>query len=81
MEASGIREKLHRYIEVADEKKIRAIYTILQNEIEAECIDTTINDAIMQYLPYLNTQQLKVVLDLVKAFVYGKRSVKNNGDP
>ncbi len=30
----SIREKLHEYIEQADEKKIQAIYTLVQDEIE-----------------------------------------------
>lgn len=35
MEASVlIKEKLHHYIDVADENKLNAIYTLLENEIE-----------------------------------------------
>lgn len=36
MTTSAIREKLHEYIRVADDKKLIAIYTILENEIEEE---------------------------------------------
>jgi hypothetical protein len=33
---SDIKEKLHHYIDTADEKKLQAIYTILEGEIEGE---------------------------------------------
>jgi hypothetical protein len=36
METALLREKLHTYINEADEKKLEAIYTILENEIEEE---------------------------------------------
>jgi hypothetical protein len=36
MTLAMIKEKLHHYIEVADEKKLAAIYTILQEEIDGE---------------------------------------------
>ena len=36
MEAANIKQKLHHYIDVADEKKLQAIYTILEDEIEGE---------------------------------------------
>ena len=36
MEPANIKQKLHHYIDVADEKKLQAIYTILEDEIEGE---------------------------------------------
>jgi hypothetical protein len=36
MAPSNIKEKLHHYIDIADEKKLQAIYTILEDEIEGE---------------------------------------------
>ena len=36
MEAANIKQKLHHYIDVADEKKLQAIYTILEDEIEGK---------------------------------------------
>ncbi len=33
METSAIRNKLHEYIDTADERKLQAIYTILEDEI------------------------------------------------
>lgn len=34
MQALTIREKLYDYIRVADDKKIKAIYTMLENDVE-----------------------------------------------
>jgi hypothetical protein len=34
MSAASIREKLYDYIRVADEKKLKAIYSLLEDEIE-----------------------------------------------
>ena len=36
MTTDSVREKLHQYIKVADDKKIRAIYTMLEGEITEE---------------------------------------------
>lgn len=34
MRTSGIRQKLHNYLEVADDKKVKAMYIMLQGDIE-----------------------------------------------
>jgi len=34
MKTENIKQKLHRYIETADEKKLKAIYTMVEEEIE-----------------------------------------------
>lgn len=36
MERTSIREKLHRYIDTVEEKKIQAIYTLFEEEIEQD---------------------------------------------
>ena len=36
MEPTTIKGKLHHYIDTADEMKLQAIYTILEDEIEGE---------------------------------------------
>ena len=39
MSTSAIRQKLHNYLEVADDKKIKAIYTIIQSEVDEHAIE------------------------------------------
>ncbi len=34
MTPASVKEKLHEYIEQADEKKVQAIYTLVESEIE-----------------------------------------------
>jgi hypothetical protein len=34
MSSTQIRQRLHEYIRFADKKKVKAIYTMLENEIE-----------------------------------------------
>ncbi|ANH82694.1 hypothetical protein A8C56_18455 [Niabella ginsenosidivorans] len=38
MTTAAIRDKLQEYIRFADDKKIKAIYTILEEEIETEYV-------------------------------------------
>ena len=35
METSAIKKKLHDYIDVAEEEKLKAIYTVLKSDIES----------------------------------------------
>jgi len=35
MKATAIRRELHNYLEVADDKKLKAIYTMVEDEIKA----------------------------------------------
>lgn len=34
MDTASIRQQLHSYLEVADDKKVKAIYTMMENEIK-----------------------------------------------
>ena len=36
--AGSLRDKLHHYIDVADEQKLQAIYVLLEGEIEKEYV-------------------------------------------
>jgi heterodisulfide reductase subunit C len=39
MKTSGIRQKLHNYLEVAEDKKVKAIYTMMQESIKESAVD------------------------------------------
>ena len=41
MSTSAIRQKLHSYLEVANDKKIKAIYTMVEDEIEKPVVEYT----------------------------------------
>lgn len=41
MNTAAIRQKLHSYLEVADAKKVKAIYAIMENEIEESSVAYT----------------------------------------
>ncbi|WP_276501515.1 hypothetical protein [Terrimonas pollutisoli] len=41
MSTSTIRQKLHSYLEVADDKKVKAIYAIMENDIEELAMEYT----------------------------------------
>jgi hypothetical protein len=41
MSTVSIRQKLHSYLEVANDKKVKAIYAIMENEIEETGIEYT----------------------------------------
>jgi len=38
MDATTIRQRLHTYLEAADDKKVKAIYSILEQDVEATCV-------------------------------------------
>ena len=39
MSASELRELLHNYLDIASDKRVRAIYKILEEEIEEAMVD------------------------------------------
>ncbi|MFI5196895.1 MAG: hypothetical protein ACHQD8_07375 [Chitinophagales bacterium] len=41
MTNTAIRQQLHQYIDVTDDKKIEALYTLLQNDMEPQYAYTT----------------------------------------
>lgn len=41
MTATAIRQRLHNYLEIANEKKIKAIYTMIEEDIEDTLVDYT----------------------------------------
>jgi hypothetical protein len=36
-----LRQKLHSYLEIADDKKVKAIYAIMENDIEQSALEYT----------------------------------------
>ena len=41
MNTTSIRQQLHSYLEVADDKKIKAFYTLMKSDIEESGIEFT----------------------------------------
>ncbi len=41
MNTTSIRQKLHNYLEVADDKKLKAIYTIVEDAIQESEVEYT----------------------------------------
>ena len=41
MTATAIRQRLHNYLEIANEKKIKAIYTMIEDDVEDTLVDYT----------------------------------------
>jgi putative addiction module component (TIGR02574 family) len=39
MNTAAIRQKLHSYLEVANDKKVKAIYAIMENDIEESSVE------------------------------------------
>ena len=41
MNTNAIRQKLHSYLEVADDKKVHAIYSMIEEEVESSSVEYT----------------------------------------
>ncbi len=39
MKTTAIRQELHNYLEVAEDKKVKAIYTMMQDSIKGTAVD------------------------------------------
>jgi hypothetical protein len=83
MTTSTIREKLYDYIRVADDKKVKAIYTMLEDEITetnewwknnafVEELDTRFNDLDTGIDKGVTTTQLKTSIDKLRKKRYGR---------
>ncbi len=57
MDTVSLRQKLHNYLEIADDKKIKAIHTILEKDLhenEFEYPDELKNELDKRYAEYKN---------------------------
>lgn len=41
MTPTAIRQKLHNYLEIANERKIKAIYTMIEDDVEGTLVNYT----------------------------------------
>jgi hypothetical protein len=41
MDVLALRQKLHNYLEVADDKKVKALYAIMEEDIEESAVEFT----------------------------------------
>ncbi|MBP9215481.1 MAG: hypothetical protein KBF36_13025 [Chitinophagaceae bacterium] len=75
MNTATIREKLTQYIQTADDKKIEAIYTIIEDEIDTESARKALIFA--ERNNYLNNEGKSFSWDEVKSMAINKD--KRNG--
>ena len=57
MDTAAIRQQLHNYLEIADDKKVKAIYTIIEKDIQEndfEYPDELKNELDKRYKQYKN---------------------------
>ena len=57
MNTAIILQKLHSYLEIADDKKVKAIYAIMENDIEESALennDKIKNELDQRYADYKN---------------------------
>ena len=73
MSGASIREKLYDYIRVADEKKLRAIYNLLENEIEETAEwwkgAAVVKEFDKRYGNWLNQQEKAYTLEETAAYL------------
>ena len=79
MKTVEIREKLHRYIDNAEEKKIKAIFAMVEEEIEERSVLWE-DENFISYLKEEEAKYLKgntITFSLEKAISRSMQAVKN----
>ena len=78
MTIEAIRERLYDYLKVADDKKIKAIYTILENDIMEHSEwwkeDAFINELDKEYTKWENGNEKGYTLDEIDETISHLRS-------
>jgi len=67
MTTTAIREKLVNYLKIADEKKVKAIYTIVEDEIS-----TAENDWDKDFLKELNRRRRQFKKGTAKSYTWAE---------
>lgn len=81
MSDASIREKLHEYIRIADEKKLKAIYKLLEDEIEENAAwwkdASLVKEFDKRYDNWLNQKEKAYTLAETAAYLKSSKKAKS----